>query len=153
MGIIKKISPQATLTDFHGCGSFHSATRCRATHYQIGIPENVNRLLTVLHDLDAVARGDPRRLRPNQTHLIGPGHVLMETRFGDFDCLGAIDGSRAYEDLIPAALAIDVEGRPVLFLNLREILEVKRRAGRPKDLAVIPYIESTIDELESPGQG
>ena len=64
----------------------------------------------------------------------------------------AIDGSRAYEDLIPAALAIDVEGRPVLFLNLREILEVKRRAGRPKDLAVIPYIESTIDELESPGR-
>jgi len=97
-----------------------------------------------------VARGDPRRLRPNETHLRGPGHVLMETRFGDFDCLGAIDGSRAYEDLIPLSVLIDVDGRSVSFLNLHEILAIKRRTGRPKDLAVIPYIESTIDELEDP---
>lgn len=58
-------------------------------------PENVDRLLRVLQDIEAIARHDPRRLRPNETHLIGPGHVLLETRFGDFDCLGAIDGGRA----------------------------------------------------------
>ena len=51
--------------------------------------ENVERLLLVLRDLEAVARHDPGRLRPNATHLIGPGHVLMETKFGDFGCLGS----------------------------------------------------------------
>ena len=71
-------------------------------------PENVDRLLKVLQDLNAVARGDPRRLKPNETHLIGPGHIWLETRFGDFDCLGAIDGGRSYEDLLRAASPIAI---------------------------------------------
>lgn len=33
-------------------------------------PENVRRLLGVLQDIDAVARGDPPRLRPGESHLI-----------------------------------------------------------------------------------
>ena len=111
-------------------------------------PQNVARLLRVLHDIQSIARRDPRILTPNETHLIGPGHVLPETKFGDFDCLGAIDGGRAYEDLLDSSILIDFENRPVRLLSLKEILAVKKRAGRPKDLAAIPYIESTIDELE-----
>lgn len=111
-------------------------------------PENVERLLRVLTDLDAVARSDPRRLRPNSTHLLGPGHILLTTRFGDFDCLGTIDAGRGYEDLLPATVLLEFEGRTFQFLDLREILAIKRRTGRPKDLAAIPYIESTIDEID-----
>jgi hypothetical protein len=111
-------------------------------------PENVERLLRVLRDLDAVARHDPRRLQPDATHLIGPGHVLTETKFGDFDCLGAIDGGRSYEDLLGASVVVDFEGRPLWLLLLREILAINTRAGRPKDLAAIPFIRSTIDEIE-----
>lgn len=110
--------------------------------------ENVARLLRVLQDLEAVARHDPRRLRPDESHLSGPGHVLMETRFGDFDCLGAIDGGRDYEDLLGSSLRVDFEGRRLQILTLRELLAIKRRAGRPKDLAAIPYIQSTIEEIE-----
>ena len=50
--------------------------------------ENIRRLLRVLEDIHTVSRGDSRRLKPNETHLIGPGHILLETQFGDFDCLG-----------------------------------------------------------------
>lgn len=114
-------------------------------------PENVERLLGVLSDLDAVARHDPRRLRPDATHLSGPGHVLLETRFGDFDCLGTIDGGRSYEDLLDPSVLVDFEGRPLRLLSLREILAVKIRAGRPKDLAAIPYIQATLDEAEREG--
>ena len=110
-------------------------------------PDNVERLLSVLNDIDAMARGDSRRIRPNASHLIGPGHILLETRFGDFDCLGAIDGSRSYEDLVEASLVIDLDGRPLRVLRLEELLQIKKRAGRPKDLAGIPYIEATIAEL------
>jgi hypothetical protein len=116
-------------------------------------PENLERLLLVLEDLRAVARHDPRRLKPNATHLAGPGHVLMETRFGDFDCLGAIDGGRDFEDLLGDSVLLDFEGRPLRVLALRELLAVKIRAGRPKDLAAIPYIQSTIDEIEREGHG
>ena len=113
--------------------------------------ENVERLLRVLQDLDAVARHDPRRLRPDSTHLSGTGHVLMETRFGDFDCLGAIDGAKSYEDLLEPSVEVDFEGRKLRLLSLREILAIKTRAGRPKDLAAIPYIQSTIDEIAREG--
>lgn len=111
-------------------------------------PENVGRLLRVLTDIHAVARNDPRRLRPNETHLLGTGHILLGTRFGDFDCLGTIDEGRGYEDLLPVSISLELESRRFRFLHLREILAIKRRAGRPKDLAAIPYIESTIDEIE-----
>ena len=115
-------------------------------------PENVNRLLLVLKDLDAVSRGDPRHLRPDATHLIGPGHVLLETRFGDFDCLGAIDGGRDYDALLESSVLVDFEGKPLRILSLRELLVIKMRAGRPKDLAAIPQIQSTIDEIEQKGR-
>jgi hypothetical protein len=67
---------------------------------------------------------------------------------GDFDCLGAIDGGRSYKNLLPASISLELEGRTFQFLHLLEILAIKKRAGRPKDLAAIPYIESTIDEIE-----
>jgi hypothetical protein len=111
-------------------------------------PDNVARLLHVLEEIDAVARNDPRGLRPNETHLLGPKHVLLQTRFGDFDWLGAIDQGRSYQDLLAACIPIDIEGRTLQFLSLSEVLAIKRRAGRPKDLAAVPYIESTVDEIE-----
>jgi hypothetical protein len=112
--------------------------------------ENVERLLKVLDDLDAVARGDARRIRPGASHLMGPGHILLETRFGDFDCLGAIDGNRSYDDLLPSSVNVELEGgRQLRVLELRELLAIKKRAGRAKDLAAVPYIQSTLDELEA----
>jgi len=45
-------------------------------------PENVARLLAALRDLDAVYRGDPRRLRPVETHLLGPGHLRRSRPHG-----------------------------------------------------------------------
>jgi hypothetical protein len=110
-------------------------------------PDNVERLLGVLAGIDAVARGDTRRIRPGASHLLGPGHILLETRFGDFDCLGAIDGTRTYDDLLSSSLEILLDGRALRVLGLTELLGIKKRAGRPKDLAAIPYIESTIAEL------
>jgi hypothetical protein len=65
-----------------------------------------------------VARHDPRHLKPNASHLIGPAHVLLETQFGDFDCLGAIDGGRSYEDLIGVSIELKFEGRSVRVLPL-----------------------------------
>src|SRR5689334_6624730 len=90
-------------------------------------PENVQRLLSVLTDVDAVARGDARRRRPGASHLLGPGHILLETRFGDFDCLGEIDGTRPYDDLLTCSVLIDFQGRPLRVLELKELLAIKRR--------------------------
>jgi predicted nucleotidyltransferase len=109
--------------------------------------ENVDRLLLVLQRLQAVYRGDPRGLAPTKEHLFGPGHQLLATTMGDLDVLGTIDGERAYEDLVDAAEALDIgDGLAVRVLKLEELIGIKRRAGRPKDLAVIPLLQSTLDE-------
>src|SRR5262249_20848839 len=111
-------------------------------------PDNIQRLLRVLKDLDATARHDPRKIKPNETHLAGPGHGLLQTKFGDFDCLGTIDGGRGFDELLDSTVTIELEGRKIRVLRLEEILAIKKRTGRPKDLAAIPYIESTIEEIE-----
>jgi len=111
-------------------------------------PENVARLLGVLAELDAVYRHDPRKLRPNESHLLGPGHQLLTTIHGDLDCLGAIDQDKRYEDLLEQATEMKLaEGLSVRVLALTALIEIKERSGRPKDLAVIPVLRATLDEL------
>jgi hypothetical protein len=110
-------------------------------------PENVERLLRVLGDLDAVYRHDPRRLRPGQPHLASPGHQLLTTRLGDLDCLGTIDQDRGYEELLDLTIKMTLaDGSTVRVLTLPALIEAKERSGRPKDLAVLPLLRATLDE-------
>ena len=44
--------------------------------------ENVERLLRALKSVDARFRDDPRRLEPNESHLLSKGHKLLTTRHG-----------------------------------------------------------------------
>jgi len=74
--------------------------------------DNVERLLGLLNDIDAVARGDGR--------------------------------------LLEASVTIELDGRRLRVIRLDELLQIKKRAGRPKDLAGIPYIEATIAEIGAP---
>ncbi len=109
--------------------------------------ENVDRLLAALGELQAEYRHDPRKLTPKASHLIGPGHQLLTTIHGDLDCLGTIDGGKAYDDLLGTTREIVLSsGAAIRILDLPALIEIKRRAGRPKDLAVLPLLEATLDE-------
>jgi hypothetical protein len=111
-------------------------------------PENVQRLLEVLRRVNAVARHDQRRLVPGESHLMGSGHILLESTFGDLDCLCTIDDGKGYEDLLGSTVRIELgDGLATLALRLDALIEIKRRAGRPKDIAAIPVLESTWAEL------
>ena len=111
--------------------------------------ENIGRLLGVLAELDATYRHDPRRLRPAEPHLIGPGHQLLATTHGDLDCLGAIDQDRGYEELLPLTVEMKLAGgRAVHVLSLPALIEAKERAGRPKDLAALPVLRATLEEAK-----
>src|SRR5262245_23364182 len=66
-------------------------------------PENVERILGALAEMDAYYRADlaNRRLRPTASHLIGPGHQLLVTKYGVLDVLGTVEETTVYEDLLP----------------------------------------------------
>jgi hypothetical protein len=111
---------------------------------------NVARLLGVLADIGATYVRDPRKLAPTASHLTGAGHQLLDTELGRLDCLGTVDDDKVYEDLLAVSSPLDIgDGLKVRVLELPALIELKRKAGRPKDLAAIPYLESTLEELEA----
>lgn len=104
-------------------------------------PENVDRLLAVLQRLDARIR-DPagRVIRPSASHLLGPGQSLLTTTLGDLDCLGTLHDGRGYSELEPHTDRIQDEHDELLVLDLPTLIEVKTKAGRPKDRLVVPVL-------------
>ena len=115
-------------------------------------PENVDRLLAALAALDAIYRHDARQLRPKESHLRGPGHQLLATTHGDLDCLGTIDQSRGYEELLEHTEKMRLSsGRTVRVLSLPALIDAKERSGRPKDLAALPVLRATLDEQAKRG--
>jgi len=110
-------------------------------------PENVERLLRVLERLKAVARSDPRRIAPNASHLAGPAHLLLDTTSGDLDILGTIEESTGYEELLDETIELELEGARVHVLRLERVIRAKEAAGRPKDLAVLPVLRATLEQI------
>ena len=113
--------------------------------------DNVVRLMAALTELDAFFRDDPRKLRPNESHLRSTGHKLLRTKFGLLDVLGTIEEATRYQDLLPHASALDVKGVPVLVLSVERLIEVKRKLARPKDQLMLLQLESLLDELRRRG--
>lgn len=111
--------------------------------------ENVARLFAALEQLDAVFRTDDRRLRPSKSHLATAGHKLLNTTLGIVDVLGFVRDS-SYEDLLPDTIELEAEGLTFRVLELERLIEVKRLAGRPKDLAVLPLLEATLARVRGP---
>lgn len=107
---------------------------------------NVVHLLAALAELDALFRGDPRRLRPSASHLAGPGHLLLETRYGPLDVLGTIEDDTTYEDVLEQSYLVDLGGFEVSVLSLERLLVVKRKLGRAKDRLMALQIEATLEE-------
>jgi predicted nucleotidyltransferase len=110
--------------------------------------ENILRLLSALEELDAVYRIQPeRRLRPNASHLVSPGHQLLNTVFGSVDFLGTIGDRQWYKDLLPHSTEMDLGlNRQVRVLNLDALIQAKEKAGREKDNAVLPTLRATLRE-------
>lgn len=105
--------------------------------------------LRALRSIEARYRHDPRGLVPEEVHLLGPGHDLLQTSCGPLDALGAIDAGLSYDDLLPDSEEIRVEPDvSIRILSLRRIVELETAAGRPKDLAVLPTLRATLAEIE-----
>ena len=108
--------------------------------------DNVDRLLDFLASIDARYRGRPpgQVLRPTREALLGVGHQLLTTNLGPLDVLGAVEGGRGYDDLVPESVAVEVEGERVKVLRLRMLAELKRGATSAKDLLTLAVLEDTL---------
>jgi predicted nucleotidyltransferase len=112
-------------------------------------PENVSRLKNVLRDLDAHVRElANRRLAPQESALLGEGHVLLSTRLGPLDCLGTLVDGRGFEDLVSHTELIEDEGSEFRVLDLSTLIDLKTKTGRAKDRLMLPVLVALSEELQ-----
>jgi hypothetical protein len=116
-------------------------------------PENVERILRWVGEVDAIFRiQSARRLRPNETHLQGAGHLNLLTRYGPVDLLAFAGSNLGFAELLPHSTAMDIgEGIRIRVLNLEKLIEIKEELGTGKDKAALPILRQTLRELRKKG--
>ena len=111
--------------------------------------ENISRVARALAPHDPYLRGAPEGLpfRFDEATIRRGLNFTLTSKIGDVDLLGEIVGGGGYADLRPHTIELDLFGVRCLCLDLAKLIEVKRAAGRPKDLEVIAELEAIRDEL------
>jgi hypothetical protein len=111
-------------------------------------PANIDRLLVVLGELDAVLRIQPeRRLKPNASHLASAGHLNLITQYGPLDLLGTIGRALGHQELIPHSVELAIsEGVRIRVLDLETLIAVKEELAGEKDRAMLPILRRTLEE-------
>lgn len=114
-------------------------------------PENIQRLAAALAGVNPYLRGAPPGLpfRWDEKTISRGLNFTLTTSAGALDLLGEIAGGGAYEALYPDTQEVDIFGMRCRRLTLARLIEVKRAAGRPKDLEAIAELEALQQEEEN----
>lgn len=112
--------------------------------------ENVARLAACLGPYHPYLRGAPPGLpfRLDAETIQRGLNFTLTTDLGALDLFGEIPGGGTYEDLLRDAIEIKLFGVTCHCLGLRRLIEVKRAAGRPRDLEAIAELQALLDESE-----
>ncbi len=113
-------------------------------------PENIERLVRALEDIDPYLRGVSPGLPFNlDAATVTRGlNFTLTTTMGDLDMLGEVAGGGTYESLASDALETTIGGQRFRYVSLERLIELKRAAGRTKDLNILAELEALADELE-----
>lgn len=99
-------------------------------------PDNLRRLVAALAPQQPYLRGAPPGLPFlfDEATLQRGLNFTLTSKLGDVDLLGEIVGGGGYRELEPHTIELELFGVRCLCLGLDKLIEVKRAAGRPKDL-------------------
>ena len=113
-------------------------------------PGNLERLAAALAPHEPYLRGAPDGLPFSlDADTLARGlNFTLTTKLGDLDLLGEITGGGGYTDLMPESIEIELFGVHCRCLGLAKLIEVKRAAGRPKDLEALAELEAIRAEAE-----
>lgn len=108
---------------------------------------NLERLLEILQPYDPrhATRPDLSLLDEPIEHLLGFRMLLIETKLGRLDVLPGVEPFAGH-DALPTEVR-EVFGHPCRVIGLDALIEVKRRAGRRKDIEAVYELEAIRERL------
>ena len=111
---------------------------------------NLGRLAATLALFHPRPRGFPESLPFvwDETMLRNSTVLTLQTDLGEIDLLAEVAGVGGWDEVKAQSREIDAFERRVSVLGLPALIRSKRAAGRPKDLAAIPELESLLEALE-----
>lgn len=111
-------------------------------------PDNLKRLVAALSPHQPYLRGAPPGLpfRWDERTIQGGLNFTLTTTLGDLDLLGEVAGGGTYERLLPFTEELTAFGITCRVVTLERLIQLKRAAGRPKDLEVIAELQALLEE-------
>jgi predicted nucleotidyltransferase len=112
-------------------------------------PENIRRLVDALVNIHPRLRGAPTGLpfRFDAPTIRAGLNFTLTTDLGDLDLIGEIIGGGSYEDLLDHSAATFMFDRSCRVVLLSKLIELKRAAGRRKDLERLAELELLEERL------
>ena len=111
-------------------------------------PENSKRLVAALSPHQPYLRGAPPGLpfRWDERTIQSGLNFTLTTTLGDLDLLGEVAGGGTYEQLLPFTEELAAFGTTCRVVTLERLIQLKRAAGRPRDLEAIAELQALLEE-------
>lgn len=110
-------------------------------------PQNIDRLVAALAPLNPRLRDFPKNLPftlDSRALSLGTNFTLCVDG-GDLDLLTEMIAIGGYEQALPTAVPVDIAGHAIKCLSLPLLIQTKTAANRPKDRAVLPVLQATLE--------
>jgi predicted nucleotidyltransferase len=110
--------------------------------------ENIRRLAAALAPHRPYLRGAPAGLpfRWDEETIQAGLNFTLTTDLGDIDFLGEVAGGGGYERLLADTLELTLFGARCRAVTLEKLIQLKRAAGRPKDLEALAELQALWEE-------
>src|SRR5947209_596115 len=108
--------------------------------------DNLRRLVEALRPWQPYLRGAPPGLpfRWDEPTLHAGLNFTLTTAHGDVDLLGEVAGGGTYEQLLPFTQEVTAVGVTCRVVTLERLIQLKRAAGRPRDLQAIAELQALL---------
>jgi predicted nucleotidyltransferase len=110
--------------------------------------DNIHRLVEALRSWNPYLRGAPLGLpfRFDDATIRAGLNFTLTTSHGDLDLLGEVAGGGTYEQLLPHTQEVMAFGLRCQVVTLEHLIQLKRAAGRSRDLEVIAELQALLEE-------
>ncbi len=79
-------------------------------------------------------------------------NFTLRTDVGEVDFLGEVAGVGGYTEMLPEAMDVHMFGVTCKVISLNQLIRAKKAANRPKDLLILPELESLAEIARQAGQ-